>query len=233
MFWGWNCSLFSSSCPWGYHVGVPWFLTCFNLFFSPVLLREMYFPFFFYVEISGKLRAVLHGIVYSNLDGFWCLRMDLKQAEPGGNSPILSGSRYSRVATFTASFKICQCSIRTIILFVSKKQHSSAANPCMTRVPLPKLLPGEGSLHNGMQQAGHCWGWTPQCSLVSTGLRLAGVFLQTYFVHKPYIHAHKLLDSNLSSSLTGHACVSTEFLLCQAEQDWKWLRQYSIFQASF
>lgn len=59
--------------------------------FLPVLFKAMYFPFFC-AEISGKYRAVLHGIVYSNLDGFYCLRKDLKQAEPNENNPILSGS---------------------------------------------------------------------------------------------------------------------------------------------
>lgn len=129
------------------------------IFFLLLCSEKSISHLFFCVEISGKLRAVLHGIVYSNLDGFWCLRKDVKQAEPNGNSPILSGSRQSRVATSTASFKLCQCSIRTIMLiFASKKQHSSAAGTCMTREPLPKPLPKEGSLHSWMQQAGPCWG---------------------------------------------------------------------------
>lgn len=63
----------------------PIFFTCFA--------QRNVFPILFCVEISGTLRAVLHEIVYSNLDGFGCLSKDLKQAEPNGNSPTLSGSR--------------------------------------------------------------------------------------------------------------------------------------------
>lgn len=176
----------------------------------------MYFPLC--VDISGKLKAVLHGIFYSTLDSFWCLRKDLKQAEPNGNSSILPRSRQNREANFTASFTLCHCSIRTItLIFVSEKQHSCVANPCMTRGPLPKLFPGEGSLHNWMQQAGHHWEWTSQCSLVSmsTGLGLGGVFQSYFGISHIFMHTSYLTVTCLPHWQDMHVCPQNS---CYAKQ---------------
>lgn len=179
----------------------------------------MYFPFFLCWNCWEVQSSVARDFC-SNLSGVWCLRLHVGDSMGEMElKPLVLGS---------ASFdSIIAASGTSHWLFFPKSW--------MAAELLPKCIPRERSLYDSMQQTGHCQGWTSQNSLVSMsmGLKLGCFFLQRYFGHKTHSDAHKSLDSNLFSSLTGYASTPKEFSLCKVSKIKEGLGKTLYFKSVF